>query len=152
MNTMQPIGSMRLNFDISGSLRSSLSVRILRKIDSITSTTAPIGRLLASCKSKPLKFGREVIARAYIQKHHLHVLCSVNAPPSGGPALVATAKTLMTTPIYTGRLSSGTTWLITLSAPCRRPAAPRPAMALPTMKTVEDWATAQIIDPTALVS
>lgn len=35
-----------------------------------------------------------------------------------------------------------------LSPPCRRPAAPMPATALPTMNASEDPAAAQIAEPT----
>lgn len=83
----------------------------------------------------------------YIQKHHRHVVYWVNTPPSGGPPHVAKMNTLITIPIYKGRLSNSTTWLIMLSAPCRMPAAPRPATARPAMNMLEETAVAQRMVP-----
>ena len=49
----------------------------------------------------------------------------------------------------TGRLCSGTTNTVRTIAPPKMPAAPRPAMARPTMKTGELGAAPQMADPTS---
>lgn len=83
--------------------------------------------------------------KSHIQKHHLHVEFP---PPIGGPIHTAMTNTLITIPIYSGLFSSSTAYLIILKAPCRMPAAPRPATALPTINILEDVAAAHRIDPT----
>jgi hypothetical protein len=107
MNRTQPTGSMDDNLAESGSLRFSLSSSLIRrKMLSATRTTKPIGTFLGCCQRKHRRMGLHC---THIQKHHLQVLCCVNDPPSGGPALVAMAKTLTTTPMYIGRFFSVTT-------------------------------------------
>jgi hypothetical protein len=48
-----------------------------------------------------------------------------------------------------GLFSSGTTVEIIVNPPLNMPAAPRPATALPTMKTVEEGATPHMSDPSS---
>jgi hypothetical protein len=105
---------MLLSFLDKGSFRYSFSLPlILRKIDSPTRTTAPKGRFLKETASADIKLSvkgeSSAKSEAYIQKHHLHVLCSVKAPPRGGPMQTAMTKTLITIPMYNGLFSSETT-------------------------------------------
>jgi hypothetical protein len=87
----------------------------------------------------------------YIQKHHRHDDRSVKLPPITGPILEKRPKRLTTPPRNNGRFSRVQTYVNMPNAPCKRPAAPMPAMALPVMKDGEDGATAQRIDPPACI-
>lgn len=85
----------------------------------------------------------------HIQKHHLHDTSWVKAPPRTGPTVTAIKKTLDTALVYTARCSKATVWLMMLKAPCRAPAAPSPATALPSINIWELTAAAQSTEPTA---
>lgn len=50
-------------------------------------------------------------------------------------------------PIKDGRRAKGTELEMILIAPLRRPDAPMPAMARPTMNMVDDWAAPQSTEP-----
>lgn len=59
------------------------------------------------------------------------------------------ANTAPKEPWYMGRSRSGTVWNKMTLAPERIPEHPIPAMALPTMKTIELGAAPQTADPTS---
>jgi len=73
----------------------------------------------------------------------------VKTPPSNGPITDEKPKTAAKLAWKRGRLCRGTTCRMIMIPPFMIPAQPRPAMALPTMKTGEDLATAQMSDPTS---
>lgn len=106
MNRTQPIGSIDDSLAGSESLRFSLSASLIRrKTLRAIKTMNPMGRFLQLIRYTFVSRNQDT----HIQKHHLQVLCCVKAPPRGGPALVAMAKTLTTIPMYIGRFFNITT-------------------------------------------
>jgi hypothetical protein len=112
-------------------------------------------RNVASLVSAPeSRIFHSIISRSgtYIQKHHRQLTFWVKAPPNTGPTQTLIPNTLTTIPIYNGRFSNTTLFVIILRAPCKRPAAPQPAIARPKMNTADLGAVAQMIDPTSHLS
>ena len=66
-----------------------------------------------------------------------------------GPATLAIPNMDPIKPVYMGRLTSGTLWLMIRIEPENSPAAPRPAMARPQISPTEVGVTAQTRDPTS---
>lgn len=90
----------------------------------------------------------EMWKNSHIQKHQRQVTYSVNAPPMTGPMQTLTAKVLVTMLMQSGRFLSLTVWVMMTRDPWNKPAAPAPATARPTMKTADDGAAAQRMEPT----
>jgi hypothetical protein len=65
-----------------------------------------------------------------------------------GPAVALTAAEPATKPWYMGTFSSRTIYEMIPSAPCSKPAAPKPRNARPKINIADDFAVAQMIDPT----
>ncbi len=101
----------------------------LKKTKMIAAPKPPIGRL--------------------IQKHHLQVKLSVKTPPRRGPMTDATPNVAPITPVKAGLFAGGAEKAMMVYAPEAIPAPPRPATALPTMRVVELFATAQIKLPSS---
>lgn len=72
---------------------------------------------------------------------------SVKTPPRSGPMTEDIPKTAPKSPVYKGRLCKGTVMVIIIMTPENTPADPRPAIALPMMKILEDGAAAHSRDP-----
>ena len=70
-------------------------------------------------------------------------------PPIRGPMTEARPNTRPKMPWKTGRLWSGTMGIMTIMAPVKMPADPKPAMARPAMKTGEFGAAPQMVEPTS---
>lgn len=77
---MIPRGSKCFNFSLSGKILSgSFLTFTLRPRETIPKTRAPMGKLLQVRSATKLRSLRRT---AYIQKHHLQLTSTVNAPPS----------------------------------------------------------------------
>jgi len=144
-NRTIPMGSrecslFRKDFGIRPSVFSSLREQ---KIN--IKTAAPKGAFLRFLSGLS---GNTENCGSHIQKHYLQPMWSAKAPPRIGPPQALIPKTLTTRPMYSGLSSKGAIYVTIASAPCRRPAAPMPAIARPVMKIGEDRAAAQMVDPT----
>lgn len=79
--------------------------------------------------------------------HHRHETSWVNTPPRSGPTTEATEYVAPRRPVYAGTNKGVTLKAMIEYAPAAIPAAPTPAIALPTMKAVLLGATPQMSDP-----
>ena len=76
----------------------------------------------------------------------------MNSPPRRGPATDAKPNIAPIMPCNRGLLCRGTRFIIIIIPPEKIPAVPAPAMALPTMKTVEFGAAPQIAEPISKIA
>ncbi len=117
------------------------------------SATIPVLPVAGSCRIwSQRKYSVQGDGRAYNQKHHLHVTLSVKAPPTTGPMLEKRPNKLTTIPRNKGRSWRVQTYVRIPKAPWSNPGAPRPAIALPVMKTGELGAEAQTMEPTSKIA
>jgi len=130
----------RKDFDIRPSIFSSLREQ---KIN--IKTAAPKGAFLRFLSELS---GNTENCGSHIQKHYLQPMWSVKASSRIEPSQALIPKTLITRPMYSGLSFKGAIYVTIASAPCRRPAAPMPAIARSVMKIEEDRAAAQMVDPT----
>lgn len=145
-NVMVPSPSMYWSFSLNGSRRRpSLEIFNFKKTRIESRVKLPIGTLLR----RVLELDHQALeTRTYIQKHHLQETWSVNAPPRTGPIHTLMPNIPTRNPRCKGLFSMTTVYATMPRAPWKRPAAPTPATARPTIKVGEFLATAQITEPT----
>lgn len=96
-STIIPRGSKCFSFSLAGRfLSGSLLILTLRPRQTIPNTRAPMGKLLQSTVSDRTDATQRMI---YIQKHHLQLTPTVNAPPRIGLKLAQIPKQLITRPM-----------------------------------------------------
>lgn len=146
MNVMVPNPSMYWSFSLNGSRRRpSLEIFNFKKTRMESRVKLPIGTLL----HRMLELDHQAFeTRTYIQKHHLQETRSVKVPPRTGPTHTLIPNIPTRNPRCKGLFSITTVYATMPRAPWKRPAAPTPATARPTIKVGELLATAQIIEPT----
>lgn len=94
---MIPRGSKCFNSSLAGNVLSgSFLIFILRPRETIPKTRTPMGKLLQAQSATKLRLPGKT---AYIQKHHLQLTSTVNAPPRIGLKLAQMPKQLTTRPI-----------------------------------------------------
>lgn len=79
-------------------------------------------------------------------------MLSARAPPRSGPTTDEMANVRPNIEVYMGLLRSGTSGSMIMAEPEKMPAAPRPAMARPMMKTTELGAAPQTAEPISKTS
>ena len=86
------------------------------------------------------------------QKHHRQVSLSVKAPPSNGPTTAEIPNMLESDAMKIGRCFSGTLKPTIVRPPEKRPLAPAPATARPTMSIDELLAAAHKTEPNSKIT
>lgn len=73
----------------------------------------------------------------------------MNTPPNSGPATLAIPHMPPIAPMKVGLLCSGTTCARIINAPENKPAAPKPAIARPTMRPMLEGVTPHTKEPSS---